>query len=114
LLPVAQHAALLRYLNPLIYNGTAVKLQLDQRLVFKAEWEDGVERLKGARAPVRELAEIAERKEPELPKTASGEAMPRLNIGKVKTPSLPVKRAPPPQMPSGFKLPPRASHKSGK
>jgi transcription-repair coupling factor (superfamily II helicase) len=96
-------------------NGTAVKLQLDHRLVFKAEWEHGVERLKGARSLVRELADIAERKEPELPKTASGEAMPRLNIGKVKTPPLAVKNTPPPpQKPSSFKLPPRGAGKPGR
>jgi hypothetical protein len=29
-------------------NGAAVKLQPDHRLVFKADWEDGVERLRGA------------------------------------------------------------------
>jgi transcription-repair coupling factor (superfamily II helicase) len=96
-------------------NGAAVKLQPDHKLVYKAEWEEGVERLKGARALVRELADIAERKEPELPKAASGEAMPRLNIGKVKTPPLPVKKAPPPpQKPSSFKLPPRGFGKPGR
>ena len=80
-------------------NGAAVKLQPDHKLVFRAGWEDGIERLKGARALVRELAHIAERKEPALPATASGEALPRLNIAKVKqpppaaakkTPSLPA------------------------
>ncbi len=40
-------------------NGAAVKLQPDHKLVFKADWEDGVERLRGTRALVRELAEIA-------------------------------------------------------
>ena len=33
--------------------GANVKLQPDHRLVFKADWEDGVERLKGARALAR-------------------------------------------------------------
>ena len=53
-------------------NGAAVKLQPDHKLVFKAEWEEGVERLRGARALVRELADIAQRKEPALPPAASG------------------------------------------
>ena len=48
-------------------NGAAVKLQPDHKLVFRAEWDDGVERLRGARALVRELADVAERKEPALP-----------------------------------------------
>ena len=43
-------------------NGAAVKLQPDHKLVFRAEWDDGVERLRGARALVRELADVAERK----------------------------------------------------
>ena len=67
-------------------NGAAVKLQPDHKLVFKADWEDGVEQLSGTRALMRELADIAHGKEPALPPTASGEAMPRLNIGKVKSP----------------------------
>ncbi|MGA7325454.1 MAG: transcription-repair coupling factor [Rhodomicrobium sp.] len=76
-------------------NGAAVKLQPDHKLVFKADWEDGVERLKGTRALLRELAAIAENKEPALPPTASGDAMPRLNIGKVKQPA--AAKAPQPQ-----------------
>ncbi len=76
-------------------NGAAVKLQPDHKLVFRAEWEEGVERLRGARALVRELADIAQRKEPALPPTASGDAMPRLNIGKAKPPPpAPAKAAP--------------------
>ena len=53
-------------------NGAAVKLQPDHKLVFRAEWDDGVERLRGARALVRELADVAEHKEPALPQTVSG------------------------------------------
>ncbi len=58
---------------------------------------------------MRELADVAERKEPALPQTASGEAMPRLNIGKPKqqTPAAPVKKAHAPVAPAAFKLPPR-------
>jgi len=74
-------------------NGAAVKLQPDHKLVFKADWEDGVEQLRGTRALMRELADIARGKEPALPPTASGEAMPRLNIGKVKAPA-PAKTPP--------------------
>ena len=96
-------------------HGAAVKLQPDHKLVFRAEWEDGVERLRGARALVRELADIAERKEPALPPTASGEAMPRLNIGKAKQPApAPVKKAHAPVTPPAFKLPPRGSGKFGR
>jgi transcription-repair coupling factor (superfamily II helicase) len=84
-------------------NGAAVKLQPDHKLVFRAEWEDGVERLKGARALVRELADIAQHKEPVLPVTASGDMMPRLKIGKPK--EVPqAKKAPLPPTP---KAPPR-------
>ncbi|MGO9483381.1 MAG: transcription-repair coupling factor [Rhodomicrobium sp.] len=96
-------------------NGAAVKLQADHKLVFRAEWEEGLERLRGARALVRELADVAERKEPALPQTASGEAMPRLNIGKPKqqTPVAPVKKAHAPVTPAAFKLPPRGFGKRG-
>ncbi len=84
-------------------NGASVKLQPDHKLVFRAEWEDGVERLKGARALVRELADIAQHKEPVLPVTASGDMMPRLKIGKPK--EVPqAKKAPLPPTP---KAPPR-------
>ena len=84
-------------------NGASVKLQPDHKLVFRAEWEDGVERLKGARALVRELADIAQHKEPVLPTTASGDTMPRLKIGKPK--EVPqAKKAPLPPTP---KAPPR-------
>jgi transcription-repair coupling factor (superfamily II helicase) len=42
-------------------HASAVKLQPDHRLVFKAAgWEDAYERLKGARQLVRKLAELAE------------------------------------------------------
>ncbi len=97
-------------------HGAAVKLQPDHKLVFKAEWEEGIERLRGARALVRELADIAERKEPELPKAASGEALPRLNIGKAKQPAppAPAKKAHAPVKPAAFKLPPRGFGKYGK
>jgi len=37
-------------------HGAAVKLQADHKLVFRAGWDDGVERLRGTRALVRELA----------------------------------------------------------
>jgi transcription-repair coupling factor (superfamily II helicase) len=47
--------------------GANVKLQPDHRLVFKADWEDGLERLKGTRALVRELADIATRKPEAVP-----------------------------------------------
>ncbi len=96
--------------------GAAVKLQPDHKLVFKAEWEDGLERLRGTRALIRELADIAERKEPALPPTASGEAMPRLNIGKPKAqaPAAPVKKAHAPVMPPAFKHPPRGRGKFGR
>ena len=94
--------------------GAAVKLQPDHKLVFKAEWEDGVERLRGARALVRELADVAERKEPALPQTASGEAMPRLNIGKPKPPPAPIKKAHAPVTPPAFKHPPRGPGKFGR
>jgi transcription-repair coupling factor (superfamily II helicase) len=97
-------------------NGAAVKLQPDHKLVFRAEWDDGVERLRGARALVRELADVAERKEPALPAMATGEAMPRLNIGKMKqqAPAAPVKKAHAPVTPAAFKLPPRGSGKFGR
>jgi hypothetical protein len=72
-----------------------VKLQPDHKLVFKADWEDGVEQLRGTRSLIRELAHLAERKEPPLPPTASGEAMPRLNIGKPKSPPPPPAKLPP-------------------
>jgi transcription-repair coupling factor (superfamily II helicase) len=81
-------------------NGVGVKLQPDHKLVFKADWEDGVEQLRGTRALVRELADIAQGKEPALPPAASGEAMPRLNIGKVKA-----------QAPASVKTPPKAPPK---
>ena len=83
-------------------NGAAVKLQPDHKLVFRAEWDDGVEQLRGTRALVRELADVAEGKEPALPPTASGEAMPRLNIGKLKAPAPPAKVPPkaPPKLPA--------------
>ncbi len=96
--------------------GAAVKLQPDHKLVFKADWEDGVERLKGTRALVRELALIAEHKEPALPPAASGEAMPRLNIGKVKQPP-PAAAKPIPPAPAGGKhkhFPARGLGKYGK
>ena len=96
-------------------NGSAVRLQPDHKLVFKAEWGDGVERLRGARALVRELADIAERKEPALPPTASGEAMPRLNIGKAKLPPpAPAKKAAAPGKPASFRLPSRGPGKFGR
>jgi transcription-repair coupling factor (superfamily II helicase) len=76
--------------------GAAVKLQPDHKLVFRADWEDGVERLKGTRALVRELADIAQHKEPALPSTASGEAMPRLKVGVPKATSQPLKTRPRP------------------
>ena len=84
-------------------NGAAVKLQPDHKLVFKADWEDGVEQLRGTRALVRELADIAHGKEPVLPPMASGEAMPRLNIGKVKSPQPAPTKPPaksPPKLPA--------------
>ncbi|MGB7915554.1 MAG: TRCF domain-containing protein, partial [Rhodomicrobium sp.] len=84
-------------------NGAAVKLQPDHKLVFKADWEDGIEQLRGTRALVRELADIAHGKEPVLPPTASGEAMPRLNIGKVKSPQPAPTKPPaksPPKLPA--------------
>ncbi len=65
---------------------------------------------------MRELADIAERKEPELPKAASGEALPRLNIGKAKQPAppAPAKKAHAPVKPAAFQLPPRGFGKYGK
>ena len=42
--------------------GANVKLQPDQKLVFRADWADGVERLKGTRSLARQLAEIAQGK----------------------------------------------------
>ena len=87
--------------------GAGVKLQPDHKLVYRAEWDDGVERLRGARSLVRELADVATRKEPVLPPTASGEAMPRLNIGKPKAPPPPIKKAHAPAPPPAFKPPPR-------
>jgi transcription-repair coupling factor (superfamily II helicase) len=95
-------------------NGAAVKLQPDHKLVYRAEWEDGVERLRGARALVRELADIATRKEPALPPTASGDAMPRLNIGKPKASPPPIKKAHAPVSPPAFKQPPRGFGKRGR
>jgi transcription-repair coupling factor (superfamily II helicase) len=96
-------------------NGAAVKLQPDHKLVFRAEWEDGVERLRGARALVRELADIATRTEPALPPTASGDAMPRLNLGKPKPPPpAPIKKAHAPSTPAAFKQPPRGFGKRGR
>ncbi len=53
-------------------NGAAVKLQPDHKLVFRAEWNEGVERLRGARALVRELADVAEHKEPRCRKPPAG------------------------------------------
>jgi transcription-repair coupling factor (superfamily II helicase) len=44
-------------------HGSNVKLQPDQKLVFRADWEDGIERLRGARALARQLAEIAAAKD---------------------------------------------------
>ncbi len=38
-----------------------VKVQLDQKLVFKADWSTPAERLKGVRGLVLQLAEMAER-----------------------------------------------------
>ena len=97
-------------------HGATVKLQPDHKLVFRAEWDEGVERLRGARALVRELADVAEHKEPALPPTAAGEAMPRLNIGKPKqqAPAAPVKKAHAPVMPAAFKLQPRGFGKRGR
>jgi transcription-repair coupling factor (superfamily II helicase) len=43
--------------------GANVKMQPDQKLVVRADWEDGVERLRGTRALARQLAEIAVAKE---------------------------------------------------
>ena len=76
-------------------HGGNVKLQPDHKLVFKAEWDDGVERLKGTRTLARELAEIAEGKEPELPKAADGSAIPRLNIAKSKPAPTPKPKTAP-------------------
>ncbi len=89
-------------------HGVGVKLQPDHKLVYRAEWEDGVERLRGARSLVRELADVATGKEPVLPPTASGDAMPRLNIGKPKAPPpAPIKKAHAPTTPAAFKQQPR-------
>jgi transcription-repair coupling factor (superfamily II helicase) len=98
-------------------NGAAVKLQPDHRLVFRADWEDGVERLKGTRSLARDLAHIAERKEPALPPATSGEAMPRLNIGKIKqpTPLPPAKKPVPPALAAKHRhFPGRITGKYGK
>jgi transcription-repair coupling factor (superfamily II helicase) len=76
-------------------NAAAAKLQPDHKLVVKAAWEDGVERLRGARALVRELADLAQQKDPELPPAESGEALPRLKVGQLKV-SAPPQTAPKP------------------
>ncbi len=89
-------------------HGVGVKLQPDHKLVYRAEWDDGVERLRGARSLVRQLADVATGKEPVLPLAASGEAMPRLNIGKPKAPPpAPIKKAHAPTTPAAFKQQPR-------
>ncbi len=98
-------------------HGAAVKLQPDHKLVFRAEWDEGVERLKGTRALVRDLAAIAEHKEPTLPPTASGEAMPRLNIGKAKQKqtAAPAKQITPLPKNNKYKqFPPRGSGRHGR
>jgi len=89
--------------------GSNVKLQPDHKLVFRADWEDGVERLKGTRALARELADIAEGKEPALPVGADGAAMPRINIGKPKPSSTlqPVKPGLKPPLPPRIKSRPQ-------
>ncbi|HZV21170.1 MAG TPA: transcription-repair coupling factor, partial [Hyphomicrobiales bacterium] len=74
--------------------GAAVKLQPDHKLVFKADWEDDAERLKGTRALIRELAEIAEGKEPALPLAASGEPLPRLRIAMTRAAPSPLPAKP--------------------
>jgi transcription-repair coupling factor (superfamily II helicase) len=51
-------------------HGSDVKLQPDHKLVFKADWEDGVERLRGTRALVRELATVAVEQVPLAPPQA--------------------------------------------
>ncbi|WP_088343089.1 MULTISPECIES: transcription-repair coupling factor [Rhodomicrobium] len=52
----ANPAGLVTFINE---NKTAVKMQQDHKLVFKADWPDADERLKGARNLVRRLAELA-------------------------------------------------------
>jgi transcription-repair coupling factor (superfamily II helicase) len=94
-------------------NGAAVKLQPDHKLVYRAEWDDGVERLRGARSLVRELADLAQRKEPELPLSANGDAMPRLKLAQPKAPPAPPKPALPPK-PANRKFPSRGVGKFGK
>ena len=76
----------------------------------------GQERPRGARALVRELADVAEHKEPALPQTVSGQAMPRLNIGKPKqqAPAVPIKKAHAPVVPLAFKHRPRGPGKFGR
>jgi transcription-repair coupling factor (superfamily II helicase) len=96
-------------------HGSSVKLQPDHKLVFKAGWEEGAERLKGARALVRQLADIAERKEAPLPKASNGEDMPRLKMPKSNPPAQAGnKSATPKAKPQAPKLGAFRSHHRGK
>ena len=97
-------------------NGTAVKLQPDHKLVFRAEWDDGVERLRGTRALVRELADVAEHKEPALPQTARrrGHAAPQYRQAEAAGSCRAIKKAHAPVTPAAFKLPPRGFNKRGR
>ena len=52
----ANPAGLVAFINE---NRDLVKMQQDHKLVFKADWPDADERLKGTRNLVRRLAEVA-------------------------------------------------------
>ncbi|WP_127076090.1 transcription-repair coupling factor [Rhodomicrobium lacus] len=72
-------------------HGAQVKLQIDQKLVYKEEWDDGVERLRGARALVRELAAIAKGEAEGASGVAAGEgkAIHEMRLALPKKPATP-------------------------
>jgi transcription-repair coupling factor (superfamily II helicase) len=83
-------------------HGANVKLQPDHKLVFKADWDEGIERLKGTRALVRELADIASGKKEEAPAGAVHEL--RIALPSKSKPA-PAAAAPQPKKPPLPKAP---------
>ena len=75
--------------------GANVKLQPDHKLVFKADWDDGVERLKGARSLARELADIASGKTAQKGAPAASRRAPTGAAHELRI-ALPQKKAPAP------------------
>jgi transcription-repair coupling factor (superfamily II helicase) len=80
-------------------HGANVKLQPDHKLVFKADWDEGIERLKGARALVRELADIASGKKEEAASGAVHELRIALPSKSIPTPAAATPQPKKPPLP---------------